>query len=212
MEQKLVYGMLAVFLCVGLLSVGAVWLMNVPLEARKKNTSEVVSKQESTTDSRVAKTSTPTPQATSTSAAVLGIETDASTFDRDKLYSLINGYRRTNKLSTLKAHTLLEQTAADKLYDMKLNNYWSHRDTQGREPWYLFEKNGYHYEKAGENLSFGYTTEWRVFEEWTKSPEHNAQLLQPNYEHMGLGVDCTSFKTGSETTCIVVLHLGKQLL
>jgi uncharacterized protein YkwD len=95
---------------------------------------------------------------------------------------------------------------------MKENKYWTHRDPQGREPWYLLEENGYHFEKAGENLSFGYTTEWRVFEEWLKSPEHKAQLDATEYEHMGLAVDCSSYANGLQDTCIVVLHLGRQLL
>mgnify|MGYP006265725343 CR=1 FL=1 len=137
---------------------------------------------------------------------------DAPQISYDKLYALINGYRRENKLSTLTAHRALEQSAALKLLDMQQNHYWTHKDPQGKESWYLFEQVGYHYEKAGENLSFGYTTEWKIFEEWRKSPEHNAQMLDPKYEHMGLAADCSTYAQGSQKTCIVVLHLGKQKL
>ncbi len=141
---------------------------------------------------------------------VLGTATTSISYD--KLYSLINGYRREHKLSALRAHRVLEQSAALKISDMKQQNYWTHKDPQGRDSWYLLEQLGYHYEKAGENLSFGYTTEWRIFEEWTESPEHNAQLLTPDYEHMGMAADCSTYARGTEETCIVVLHLGKQLL
>ena len=74
------------------------------------------------------------------------------------------------------------------------------------------EQLGYHFEKAGENLSFGYVTEWKVFDEWTKSPAHNTQLLDPEYEHMGLAVDCESYAQNTKNTCIVVLHLGRKKL
>lgn len=151
----------------------------------------------------------PTP---SPSSQVLGEATQVTEISYDKLYSLINGYRREHRLTALKAHRALEQSAASKLQDMRERKYWTHKDPQGRESWYLFEQVGYHYEKAGENLSFGYTTEWKVFDEWTKSPEHNAQLLTPEYEHMGLAIDCETYQRGSEKTCIVVLHFGKQLL
>lgn len=151
-------------------------------------------------------TTAPTPK-----SKVLGTS-KVITISYDKLYSLINGYRRENRLSALKAHRALEQSAASKLSDMQQNHYWTHKDAQGRESWYLFEQIGYHFEKAGENLSFGYTTEWKVFEEWQASPEHNAQMLDPEYEHMGLAADCSSYAQGSKKTCIVVLHLGKQKL
>jgi uncharacterized protein YkwD len=130
----------------------------------------------------------------------------------DKLYALINGYRREHKLPTLAAHRALEQSAALKLLDMQHNQYWTHIDKEGRESWYLLEQVGYHFEKAGENLSFGYTTEWSIFTEWQKSPEHNAQMLKPEYEHMGLAADCHTYAQASKKTCIVVLHFGKQKL
>lgn len=163
------------------------------------------------TDTPIAADLTKKIAAPSPKSKVLGNSTEI-TISYDKLYSLINGYRRENRLSALKVHRALEQSAASKLSDMQQNHYWTHKDTQGRESWYLFEQIGYHFEKAGENLSFGYTTEWKVFEEWKASPVHNAQMLEPEYEHMGLAADCSSYAQGSKKTCIVVLHLGKQKL
>lgn len=155
------------------------------------------------------------PEASSTplssgSTKVLGAQKTSISYD--KLYSLINGYRRENRLSALNAHRALEHSAALKLADMQQNKYWTHKDKEGRESWYLFEQVGYHFEKAGENLSFGHTTEWKIFEEWRKSPEHNAQMLELEYEHMGLAADCTSYAQASKKTCVVVLHLAKQKL
>ncbi len=99
-----------------------------------------------------------------------------------------------------------------KILDMQQNKYWAHKDLKGRDSWYMLEQVGYQFEHAGENLAFGYTSPWRVFEEWQKSPEHDAQMLTPDYEHMGLGIDCDNYKNGVQESCVVVLHLGRQLL
>ncbi len=143
---------------------------------------------------------------------VLGTSTTSQTFSLDKLYSLINAYRREKKVSILKAHPLLEKSAHDKLMDMFERQYWTHLDPQGRPSWYLLETAGYSYAHAGENISTGYTTPWQVFAAWKESPTHEAELLDARYEHMGAAVDCDTYKTGGVTSCVIVLHLGKPLL
>ena len=194
--MKIFFIMMSFFVVTGVIAVGSLFILGS-------------GKNEASNSPEVA-TIAPEP---SMSPTILGATNESTVaFSLEKLYSLINGYRRENKLTPLTQHPLLERSAAGKLFDMKENKYWTHRDPQGREPWYLLEENGYHFEKAGENLSFGYTTEWRVFEEWLKSPEHKAQMDSTEYEHMGLAVDCSSYANGLQDTCIVVLHLGRQLL
>jgi uncharacterized protein YkwD len=202
-ELKVFLTMLAVFI-----TVGAVTLLYIVFMGTSTRPLALFSPEATPTEEYISTE----PAVAETNASVLGSTKEVKTLSYDKLYSLINGYRREQKLSTLKAHTLLEHSATSKLLDMKERRYWTHLDPEGREPWYLFERNGYNYELAGENLSFGYTTEWRIFDEWTKSPEHNTQLLMPEYEHMGLAADCSSYANGAQDTCVVVLHLGKQLL
>lgn len=210
-ELKILWGMLAVFLVAGGLIMGSLYWMGTATSVTptpQTDTAATSQNIEDPQDSSPPPASTPTP-----SPGKLAItQTSTTQFSNDKLYSLINGYRREKKLSPLKAHVLLEQSATAKLRDMQNNKYWAHRDPQGRESWYFLEENGYHFEKAGENLSFGNNTEWKIFDEWSKSPEHNAQLLTPEYEHMGLAADCNSYQTGGLHSCVVVLHLGKQLL
>ena len=129
---------------------------------------------------------------------------------KTKLYNLINAYRKENNLSPLLVWTNLELSADYKLNDMLAKNYWQHEDNRNRPPWQFFEQAGYNYKKAGENLGFNQKSAFSVFAAWTKSLKHNEQLLNPDYEHMGLAVNCQTLKKlDGQLGCIVVLHLGK---
>lgn len=131
-----------------------------------------------------------------------------SRVDALTLYNLINAHRAENTLSELKSNALLEKSAQLKLKDMVDNEYWKHEDKSDTQSWYLFNQAGYDYKLAGENLAFGFNTAWDVFDEWVKSEAHNKELLTPEYEDMGLAIDCDTYKQKKDTSCIVVLHLG----
>ena len=129
---------------------------------------------------------------------------------QSKLYNLINAYRKERNLSPLLVSPQLELSAKLKLNDMVTNNYWQHQDNSNRPPWQFFAQAGYNYTKAGENLGFNQKSAFAVFDAWTKSKKHNEQLLTPEYEHMGLAVDCSLLKKADPNAgCIVVLHLGR---
>ncbi|CAG8557110.1 1414_t:CDS:2 [Paraglomus occultum] len=49
------------------------------------------------------------------------------------------------------------------------------------------KKLGYIYENVGENIAFGFTTEASVMEAWMNSPQHRANILNPNFRHFGSG-------------------------
>ena len=195
---------LAVFLTLSGIALGVFWWWSSTTVERAVS--------EASVPTSFLPTATTQPAQVSTSAAVLGVTATEPDFTSDKLYSLINAYRRDQKLGILRAHVSLEQSAAAKLSDMQERKYWRHTDPQGRNSWYLFEQMGYRYAAAGENLSFGSTTAWQVFSAWQASPEHNAELLNPAYEDMGLAVDCTHYSTPHQESCAVVLHLGRLLL
>ncbi len=144
---------------------------------------------------------------------VLGVQNDIASQTKEfktKLYNLINAYRKENNLSPLVVYPPLELSANYKLQDMISRNYWKHQDVQSRPPWQFFEQAGYNYKKAGENLGFNQKSAFSVFAAWTKSLKHKEQLLNPDYEHMGLAVDCQTLKKADpDAGCIVVLHLGR---
>lgn len=213
MELKVFYTMILFFILTSLLTIGVFWgVSNTTL----LNNTHLITDTQDTTTKPIASTEENTlpaqnsPIAT-TAPKVLGTAT-AQDFTTDKLYSLINAYRREKNIGLLKAHVLLEQSASLKLADMQNRKYWTHLDPQGRSSWYLFEQVGYRYERAGENLSFGHNSAWQVFTAWQESPEHNKELLDPTYEQMGVAIDCTHYTEGGKSSCAVVLHLGRQLL
>jgi len=127
----------------------------------------------------------------------------------DKIYGLINGYRRENFLSPLSAHAALEQSARLKLDDMIKKKYWRHGDANNYPPWQFFSQAGYQYAQAGENLAFGATSAWQTFTNWQNSQTHNQQLLEAAYEDMGIAIECDYYQAYAGETCLVVLHLAK---
>ncbi|MDA1079508.1 MAG: CAP domain-containing protein [bacterium] len=153
-----------------------------------------------------------TPE-TSEAAPVLGTTTsrNAQAQERpeaDKLYGLINGYRRDNKLSALVVDAALEKSARLKMNDMLEKKYWRHGDSNNYPPWNFFTQAGYHYTTAGENLAFGVKTSWQTFTNWQESPSHNTQLLESNYQDMGIAIECDFYEAYAGETCLVVLHLA----
>jgi len=129
----------------------------------------------------------------------------------EKLYGLINGFRREQKTTPLAIHASLEQSARAKLNDMIVKKYWRHGDTDNNPPWRFFTQSGYHYALAGENLAFGVKSNWDVFLDWQESQTHREQLLQPEYQHMGVAIECDYYEVYAGQTCLVVLHLGTPL-
>ncbi len=135
---------------------------------------------------------------------------ESVTFDTQILYNLVNSYRKDNKLNKLYINKLLEDSSQRKIADMINTEYFRHSDTNNNESWYLFQAAGYQYKFAGENLSSGNNTPWQVFEAWQGSAAHNEQLLKPEYQDMGIAVNCEEYKIGRNSSCLVVLHLGTR--
>ncbi len=127
-------------------------------------------------------------------------------FEKNKLYSLINAYRKDNQLSPLKINQSLETSALLKANDMDSNHYFSHQDNNQLQSWHTIKTVGYEFKTAGENLASGLNTPWKVFDSWKKSKKHNEQLLNNSYQDMGLGVNCSN----QNSNCTVVLHLGSR--
>ncbi|HUF52498.1 MAG TPA: CAP domain-containing protein [Dehalococcoidia bacterium] len=71
--------------------------------------------------------------------------------------------------------------------DMAHNNYFSHTDSLGRDPFTRMDQLGYTYNTwRGENLVAGTDTAAYAFEMWVGSPGHNANMLSPNYTVIGI--------------------------
>ena len=90
------------------------------------------------------------------------------------------------------------------------NDYFKDEYEGNLESWSMLKTSGDEYKTAGQNLSSGANTPWKVFDAWKNSELHNAQMLNKTYMDMGINADCESYKIDKESSCVVVLHLGSK--
>jgi uncharacterized protein YkwD len=75
--------------------------------------------------------------------------------------------------------------AQDHSRDMANNNYFDHKDRDGRTPGDRAELAGYSGQQVGENIAAGQDTVHKVVEGWLASPGHCANLMNPQYQELG---------------------------
>lgn len=120
------------------------------------------------------------------------------------LVELLNNQRGESGLSQLVVNPKLNYAAELKAKDMLDNDYFSHNSPQGVDPWHWFQISGYNYHYAGENLGIGFIESEEVHEAWNNSPSHKENLLNANYNEIGIAVLQGNFN-GAENTIVVQL-------
>jgi len=101
--------------------------------------------------------------------------------------TIINDYRAQNGLGALSLNTQLNNAAEWMSADMGANNYFSHTDSLGRDPFQRMADFGYNYNTwKGENLAAGADTAQAAFNLWKNSPGHNANMLNANFKVIGI--------------------------
>jgi len=118
------------------------------------------------------------------------------------LATLANEDRAEAGVPTLVEDAHLARAAQMKAEDMAAKGYFSHVDPEGRSPWYWFDKAGYEYAYAGENLAVNFTDSKDVQEAWMNSPTHHANIVKTEYSRIGIGVAQGEYK-GKDTTFVV---------
>lgn len=130
----------------------------------------------------------------------------ASNVNDKDIIRLTNEQRASNGLKYLVEDPRLDQSAAMKANDEITNNYWAHVSPSGVQPWYWFARVKYYYTYAGENLAMNFDTSDGVMMGWMNSLGHRANILNPNYEDIGVAHVC-GMLLGKRTT-LVVAHYG----
>ena len=117
-----------------------------------------------------------------------------------------NDYRARSDLPALTLNDDLTRAAQAKAESMIANDYWSHVAPDGTTPWYYFQKVGYSYSVAGENLAYGFSTSDQIITAWMNSVEHRDNVLG-NYQDIGFGIASgTNYQHGKNT--VVVAFYG----
>ena len=100
---------------------------------------------------------------------------------------LVNGLRQENGLKPLSYDWELSRVARYKSQDMKDNRYFSHTSPVYGTPFQMIKSFGISYRSAGENIARGYATPQAVVNGWMNSSGHRANILNPDYTHIGVG-------------------------
>jgi hypothetical protein len=101
---------------------------------------------------------------------------------------------------------VLDESAKRKAEDMRDNQYFAHDSPDGVEPWYWFEKVGYDYVHAGENLAIYFDDSEEVVNAWMHSPLHKDNILKKEYTEIGVATVKGKYK--GYDTVFVVQHFG----
>jgi len=121
---------------------------------------------------------------------------------QDDIVVLTNEVRQDQGLPKLTTNSTLQKVASLKLTDMLQKSYFSHTSPEGRTPWYWFDKAGYNYKLAGENLAMDFFLSKDVVNAWMNSESHKKNILLKDFKEIGVAVGKGNIN-GHETVAIV---------
>lgn len=110
------------------------------------------------------------------------------------IYKQVNEQRVKAGLEPLSYNSTMQTYARNKSEDMAKNNYFNHRDKQGKLVADDLKADGVSYSAWGENIAYigGMTDPTalanKFMTNWMNSPGHRANILSPNFKSMGVGV------------------------
>lgn len=126
----------------------------------------------------------------------------SSAITNQNIVDLTNQTRENLGLTKLTPNDKLTIAAQAKADDMMLNQYFAHVSPTGRTPWSWITGTGYQYTYAGENLAVNFSSAEGVQAGWMASPTHRANIVQSNYQEIGVGMARGMFQ-GYDSTVVV---------
>lgn len=109
------------------------------------------------------------------------------TADEARMLALINQERAKNGLPALEVEPKLVETARLKSRDMIEAGYFGHYSPTYGSPFDMMRAAGVEYRYAGENLAGAGTVEL-AHQALMASPGHRANILNPRFTHVGIGI------------------------
>lgn len=132
----------------------------------------------------------------------------AADMTSEETIALVNKTRISQNMAKLKVNEKLSQAAEEKIDDMIKNDYFAHTSPDGVAPWTWFEKVGYDYKFAGENLAINFSNAAEQQAAWMKSETHRKNILSSDYKEIGAAVR-KGIINGKSVT-ITVQEFGSQ--
>jgi hypothetical protein len=130
----------------------------------------------------------------------------SSAITQENIINLTNATRKSFSLNELTENSILTKAAQAKANDMAEKGYFSHTSPDGKLPWDFMKQAGYEYIMAGENLAVNFLESEAVNTAWMNSPTHKANLLNKNYEQIGIGIAQGNY--GNRESMFVVQMFG----
>lgn len=87
----------------------------------------------------------------------------------------------------LRVDERLNRAAQAHAEDMQRRDYFNHTNPEGDDPGARARKAGYRWSRIGENIAWGQPTPESVVESWRNSRGHCANMMNPSYQHIGIG-------------------------
>lgn len=108
---------------------------------------------------------------------------------RDQVLQLVNQERTSRGLGRVTRNTTLEDQATQYACEMITYDFFAHDNpVTGSDLADRADEFGYDYWTIGENLAAGQSTPAAVVEDWMDSPDHRANILNPAFTELGVGV------------------------
>lgn len=109
------------------------------------------------------------------------------TIDQGYILQQVNAERTKAGLVALTIDNRLVQTAKNKSQDMIDNNYFDHHSPGLGSPFDQMKRAGVTCRYAGENIA-GNSSAAGAMKSWMDSPGNRANILNPSFTHIGIGV------------------------
>lgn len=116
--------------------------------------------------------------------------------------------RLKSHINSVTVNEKLTLSAQMKANDMAARGYFSHNTPDGETPWVWFERSGYIYQNAGENLAVNFIESKDVTQAWMNSPTHRDNLLNQKFKEIGIATANGKYK--GRDAIFVVQHFGTQ--
>lgn len=135
----------------------------------------------------------------------------ASDITQENIERLINKERASRELPELTINQDLNNAASLKSRDMINRDYFEHF-AHNLTPWIFIKNSGYDYLYAGENLAMDFKTSEGMVKAWMNSPAHRDNILNPDFDEIGIGVIKGEFtdKSGERETTMVSNMFGRK--
>lgn len=131
-------------------------------------------------------------------------------FAYEEIIRATNAERAKYNLKPLAEKNILNSSAIFKASDLNTLQYFEHKSPSGKDISNLASQFGYEYVIIGENLAMGnFESEDAIVQAWMNSPGHRANILNPKYTQIGVGLILGTWQ--GRPAWFAVQHFGKPL-